>query len=264
MSKRDRPASSSGPPAEVEQRVDALYGLPREQFTKSRNELARELRSEDAREAADEVQALQKPSPAAWAVNQLVRTQQKDTRALLEAGDRLRKAHEAAAGGTGSAGDLRAAGDAERAAVTKLTRTARGLVTESGRGLSEGVLERVAETLHAMAVDPDRHSLGVAGRLAKESRVVGTGPVSPPTRTKGRAKPDGPSPSRIREMRQRLERMQREARDLRSTRIRAERATADAERRLAQARKDEQQAADRESAKEAQVEELRGKLKKLR
>ena len=244
--------------------MDALYGLPREQFTKSRNELARELRSEEAREAADEVQALQKPSPAAWAVNQLVRTQQKDTRALLEAGDRLRKAHEAAAAGTGSAGELRAAGEAERTAVGKLTRTARGLVTESGRALSESVLERVAETLHAMAVDPGRHSLGVAGRLAKESRVVGTGPVSQsPARTAGRRKAEGPSASRIRQMRQRLERAQREARELRSARIRAERATADAERRLAQARKDEQQAGDRESAKEAQVEELRGKLKKM-
>jgi hypothetical protein len=248
-----------------EDRVDALYGLPREQFTKSRNDLARELRSQDAREAADAVQALQKPTPAAWAVNQLVRTQQKDTRALIEAGERLRKAHESAAAGKGSAGELREAGDAERAAVTKLAGTARGLMTEKGRSLSESVLERVAETLHAIAVDPERHRLALAGRLSKETRAVGTGAVSQsPARSAGRGKADRSLEARVRKLRSQLQNAQQEARELRSARIRAERATADAERRLAQARKDERQAAGKESAKEGQVEELRGKLKKLR
>ena len=93
----DGPMPATVPEAEV----DALYGLPLEDFTKTRNELARELRSRGEREAADWVGSLAKPTAAAWAVNQVMRTQRKDARALLGAGERLRKAHEEAATGTG-------------------------------------------------------------------------------------------------------------------------------------------------------------------
>src|SRR4029453_3354374 len=69
-----------------EQDADALYGLPLEDFTKARNELAEDLRAQGARPAANRVKALPKPTTAAWAVNQVMRTQHKDARALLAAG----------------------------------------------------------------------------------------------------------------------------------------------------------------------------------
>ena len=70
--------------------VDDLYGLPLDRFVPERTALSRELRKAGEREQAGEVAALRKPSVAAWAVNQLVRTQRKAIDELLEAGDGLR------------------------------------------------------------------------------------------------------------------------------------------------------------------------------
>src|SRR5688500_10521615 len=104
MMKREEASGATPdiPETAPEEEVDALYGLPLEEFTKARNELAAELRSRGEREAADWVGALAKPTAAAWAVNQVMRTQRKDARALLAAGERLRKAHEDIAAGEAS------------------------------------------------------------------------------------------------------------------------------------------------------------------
>ena len=57
--------------------VDELYGLPLDEFVPARNALARELKGAGEPAEAAEVAALRKPSVAAWAVNQLVRTQRR-------------------------------------------------------------------------------------------------------------------------------------------------------------------------------------------
>jgi hypothetical protein len=50
-----------------------LYGLPLDEFTKTRDELAKDLRKGGKKEAADEAKALRKPSVSAWMINQLAR-----------------------------------------------------------------------------------------------------------------------------------------------------------------------------------------------
>ena len=73
------------------QKADELYGLPLERFVPERQALARELRTGGRREQAAEVASLRKPSVAAWAVNQLVRTQRKAVAEIVPAfGDRLK------------------------------------------------------------------------------------------------------------------------------------------------------------------------------
>jgi hypothetical protein len=259
-------ATPGAPKAVPEEEVDALYGLPLEEFTKARNELAGELRSKGAREAAQWVGALSKPTTAAWAVNQVMRTQRKDASALLDAGARLRRAHEDAAAGKGDPQDLRDAADAERAAVGRLSQAARGLIDSRGRGLSESIIDRVVETLHAISADSDARSLAHAGRLSRERQATGTGFfVGAPTR--GRRRETGarrPSPAQVRKARERLQGAQREARELRSARSRAARATADAERALARAREDMREAERKVADKESQIEGLRRKLEELR
>src|SRR5579872_5994374 len=94
-----------------------LYGLPLEQFTEQRNALARELRTDGRRDEAAALSKLRKPSVAAWAVNQLVRTQRREVDALFLAGDALMRAQADLLAHGGEAGALRAAVDAERAAV---------------------------------------------------------------------------------------------------------------------------------------------------
>jgi hypothetical protein len=186
--------------------VDALYGAPLEQFVAQRGALARELRNEGKREAAAEVAALRKPSVAAWAVNQLVRTQPRSFAELFDAGDALQEAHRTATSGRGDGGALRAASQQERAAVEMLMEAARGLLTAQGHELSATIMDRVAETLRAAALDSDARAQVRDGRLERELRLVGLGvmtgagalqaPTSGRPRDPGRREPSRREPSR--------------------------------------------------------------------
>lgn len=177
--------------------ADDLYGLPFDRFVAERGVLAKALRSAGERERAAEVAALRKPSLAAWAVNQLVRTQHDAVADLFATGDALRDAQADLLAGSGDGRALRAAGEAARAAVQRLVETARGLLTSDGHELSETVVERVADTLHAAALDEHAREQVREGRLERELRHVGLGlgegraPVAAPPRRRGSAKAQG-------------------------------------------------------------------------
>jgi hypothetical protein len=155
--------------------VEDLYGLPLDQFVPERTALVRELRKAGKREEAAEVAALRKPSVAAWAVNQLVRTQRKAVTVLLDAGDALRSAQDDVLAGAGDARSLRTAVERERAAVDALTEAARGLLSSDGDELSDAILARVADTLHAGALDDDAREQLNKGCIERELRHVGLG-----------------------------------------------------------------------------------------
>src|SRR3954451_22774991 len=155
--------------------ADAVYGLPLEQFVPERDALAKRLRAEKRRAEADEIKALRKPSVAAWAVNQAVRSQPKAARALWDAGDALVAAQEDLLAGRGDAAGLRAAAEGERAALDGLLDAARGLLTGEGRDLGEATIERVRETLHAAAIEPSVREDVAAGRATRERAHAGLG-----------------------------------------------------------------------------------------
>jgi hypothetical protein len=159
---------------DLDPQIDALYGLPLAEFTAERDALAKRLRAEKRRDDADAVKKLAKPSAAAWLVNQLARSGELGD--LLEAGEALRRAHEAALAG-GGAGALAGAADAERRAVGRLVERARALGGDDGPP-SEATLARVGETLHAVASDDDARQLVERGRLVKERQAVGLGPMA--------------------------------------------------------------------------------------
>lgn len=167
--------------------ADDLFGLPLDRFVPERTALAKALRSEGRREEAGEVAATRKPSVAAWAVNQLVRTQKRTVDELFEAGDALRAAQDQVLAGQGDRHELRDAAERERQAVEELVHSARGLLTSEGNELSATILERVNETLHAAALDDHARRQVQDGRLAHELRHVGFGvgagaPTAPPVR----------------------------------------------------------------------------------
>jgi hypothetical protein len=167
---------------------DDLYGLALDRFIPERTALARELRSRKERDDAAAVAALRKPSVAAWAVNQLVRSQGRAVADLFEAGDALRDAQADLLAGRGDGRTLRAAGERERAAVDTLVDAARGLLSSEGHELSPAVVERVADTLHAAALDEGARAQVRPGRLERELRHVGLG--------LGEAAPAAPAPAR--------------------------------------------------------------------
>jgi hypothetical protein len=152
-----------------------LYGLPLERFTAERTALAKRLRQDGERDQASEVSKLRKPSVAAWAVNQLVRTQKRGVDELFQAGDELARAQASVLAHRGDTSSLRDAVDAERSAVDALVDRARGLLSDGGVELSAARLEQVRETLHAAALDEEARAQVRAGRLERELRYVGLG-----------------------------------------------------------------------------------------
>src|SRR5580693_9537854 len=112
--------------------ADELYGLPLDRFVPERAAFAKQLRSAGDRAGAAEVAALRKPSVAAWAVNQLVRTQPRAIKELYASGDDLVSAQERLMSGDGDSRSLREANTRERSAVDALLALARGLLTSDG------------------------------------------------------------------------------------------------------------------------------------
>jgi hypothetical protein len=240
-----------------------LYGLPLERFTAERNALVRQLRRDGRRDQAAEVSKLRKPSVAAWAVNQLVRTQPRDLKALYDSGDALRKTQSEVLAGRSEPGSLRAAVEAERVAVRELVTRARGLLGADGHELSPAGLELVSETLHAAALDPDARALVSDGCLARELRHVGLGEVIAPSgpRRSATGAPKSTPPARPKpstearraeaNARRRLERTERELAAAEERRRRAESELEQAAQAVARARQArDEAAAERQRARD--------------
>ena len=155
----------------VESAADELYGLPPGEFTRARDERAKELRKAGDRGAADAVKALRKPTVAAWALNQLRRSRRKDVDRLLAAGEELRAAQEDLLAG-GDRAAFQEAAATERELVAKLSADATELASKGGERGS-GLAEKVAATLHAAALDEETAEAVRAGRLVREREAIG-------------------------------------------------------------------------------------------
>jgi hypothetical protein len=252
--------------------VDELYGLPFDEFVPARNALARELRKAGKRDEAAEVSALRKPSVAAWAVDQLVRTQRKAIFELFDAGDALRAAQDDVLAGRGDGQSLRAAVDRERTAVDALAGDARGLLSSDGHELSPTIVERVSDTLHAAALDDEAREQVREGRLERELRHVGLGVLgappagarpavapAPPRKKKPATANKQPAADRAAERaaREERERAQRERAEARAAAREARRRAEHAERahRVAAERRDRAAEALREAESQLNVAE---------
>jgi hypothetical protein len=224
-----------------------LYGLPLERFVVERGALAKALRADGKRDEAAEAAKLRKPSVAAWAVNQLVRTQSRGVKALFKAGDQLQRAQADLLAGKGDAGKLRAAAEREREAVDELTEAARGLLSSEGHELGSATLDRVSDTLHAGALDDDARTQVQDGCLERELRHVGLGAfgelvASPPAPKRDRAAEKAAEKAEA-EHRRAVERANRDVETAQARRDRAADALREAEQTLAAARASAEEAA---------------------
>src|SRR5262249_62251629 len=123
------PPPPSPPPPRRGAARHRLYGLPLDEFTAARNELATRLRKAGQGEAAERVRALRKPSVAVWAVNQLARRHPDEIEELVASGKLLRDAQAKALRGT-AADAVREATAAERASLRKVRRLAEELLSD--------------------------------------------------------------------------------------------------------------------------------------
>jgi hypothetical protein len=204
-----------------EEELNELFHGPLEEFTAGRNELAKTLRSDGDAEAADWVKGLQKPTRAAWLVNQLSVRKAKDVGRLLGVGRELRAAQEDMLSGSADRERLRAAASGEQKAIDSLLATAESIGQEHGVGAQ--ILTRVDETLRAASADPEVAEAIERGRLVREQRAAGIGLVGPAT-------PRAPAGARKKDEREAAERRSRQQQAKR--RKEAERKLAAAEKKL--------------------------------
>jgi hypothetical protein len=230
--------------SQIEDEVDALYDLRPGEFVGARDALARTVRRSGDRAEAERIKALQRPSAAAWAVNQLARREPEWTQALTTAGRRMTEAHEALL----AHGDRDAWRDASaeaRETVDRLLKLAEGLLRAERGSVSGPLREQVRDTLQAAVTDPEARELVAAGRLSKElrppsgmpsssgrfARPSGTGPrgtsrTRPSTGGRGAADPHADGAAALREARAAR---RAEERDARATLRRTEREKASAQ-----------------------------------
>jgi hypothetical protein len=216
--------------------IDALYGLPLDEFTRARDELARRVRQEGDAERAAEIKRLRKPSVPAWVVNQLARQRELDMQRLVKAGEQLAGAQVEAIRAQKGDAFVEARRDEQRA-LEALAAGAREILAEAGRGAA--ALDRVLATLRAGSLTEDGRALLKSGRLTEELEPPGfeafAGLDIPPATD---AEPQGPPRSVAR----------RRARDLQRELGKLETRAEAAERRAAELR-EQLEAAEAESSR---------------
>ena len=151
----------------IAREAQKLYGLPLNEFTAARTARAKKLKQDDP-ELAAAVAGLPKPSVAAAALNELVREDPSEVRALIQSGKRLRQAQEAAVAGKKGA-DLHAAVQEHRGTIDRVQRDLRR------RKLSGPTLEKATQTLRVTSVDPELQPLLERGVLHEDLAASGFG-----------------------------------------------------------------------------------------
>jgi hypothetical protein len=226
-------------PINLDKEIDRLYGLPLDRFTGTRDTRVKELRSGGEREAADHLKKARKPTAAAWAANQLARSERMNVRALLTAGDQLRDGQAELMRG-GNADDLRRAQESERRALTALI--------DAGKQLVDGdaTLRKLESTLRAAAVDPEARELFERGRLTKELTPSGFGFAGMPAPPKRRRV----SPAKAKERDEAAQRHKRELAEARTALQEAQKRARTAEREAEKARKEVEEAQEQVQALE--------------
>jgi hypothetical protein len=215
-------------------------------------------------EAAAEVKKLAKPSVPVWTANQLARREPGELRALLRSAEELRKAQQKALAGKGVA-DLQKRLDEQRRAVRALARLGRDILADEGRSVSDAIVERIAKTLDAAALDEGSRFLLRAGRLTEEVEPLGFDAlagmsVTPAKsrRTAAKAKPKGGA---VADARRRLQEAQREARERAREATHADREADRAESAALKARSGAREARERADAAQAAVAEAQAALR---
>jgi hypothetical protein len=134
-----------------------------------RNALAKQLRADGDKAAADEVRRLKKPTVPAWAINHAVQADPDSARRVIEAGERL-----AAAQQQGDGDELRGAMEAGQSAIEEMMERVQEALRSEDQD-RPGNVDRARETLRAVATDEQLREEFEAARIAKDREAIGFG-----------------------------------------------------------------------------------------
>jgi hypothetical protein len=200
-----------------------LFEVDPNDFVKTRDAIARELKASGDAAAAAEVKKLRRPSVPVWALNQVAREHGDVVEQLLDAAHTARTAQARAISGRG-ADALRTAASAQRGAIDAVTAAAATVITASGRvaETQERDIENALAAIVASEVLSDRLRDGTLVSLEAGEDVDLFAGIEAPVRKPVKKKPAGPSRQLLR-ARENVERRRSELTD-------AEDALRDAER----------------------------------
>ena len=146
--------------------VDALFKLPLAEFTGARNGLAAQLKKSGRGDEAADVKALGKPPVSAWAVNQLYWNHREAFDKLIASGEQFHKAQSGRGGAR--VADMRAALDARREALAKLSELAAQVLRAAGHNPSPDTIHRITTTLEGISAYASRDDGPHPGRLTHD------------------------------------------------------------------------------------------------
>lgn len=138
--------------------VDQLYQLPLDEFTAARNALAKQS-------GDNAIKKLEKPTLAAWAVNQLYWRERKLYDEVIKTSTQVRTAYKQML--QGKKADVRAAETFHAEAMRQAKDAVRGILEEAGNTASDAVMTPVTETLDALPTTDE------PGRLIRPLRRTG-------------------------------------------------------------------------------------------
>jgi hypothetical protein len=173
--------------------ADELYGLPPEEFTSRRGELAKAARAAGDKAAAAEMAKLRKPTVPAWLVNLLSREAADELSELLALGEELRQAQAQLLGPRMKELSQRAS-----AAVQQLSRRAAELAGARGLAVPAAVDRDVEQTLRAALADPQAEVAVSSGRLTRALAYAGFGEVDVTAATATPLRSGAPRPAAAR------------------------------------------------------------------
>jgi hypothetical protein len=152
---------------DVDAEMRSLYAGAPDRFVEERNALAERLKAEGDAAAAKRVAGLKRPTVAAWAVDQLASADPEKLDQLLDAGRELATAQRQVAT-AGGAERMQEIASVRRRLVDDLVGTAERALSDSGMPPARATLDKVANTLTAIATDDDAADQVRAGILPKE------------------------------------------------------------------------------------------------
>jgi hypothetical protein len=157
-------------------------------------------------------------------------------RALLRSAEELRKAQQRALGARGGS-DLQDRLAEQRRSVRALARLGRDILGDEGRSVSDAIVERIAKTLDAAALDEGSRFLLRAGRLTDELEPPGFEALAGMARRpKKHGAPAKPKRGGLAEARRRVQEAQRDVRACAREAVQAEGKAERAEKAAADAR----------------------------
>ena len=148
--------------------LEELFTATLDAFVGTRARLAAALIAAGQKAQGQALKKVRRPSPSAWATNQVVRRARAEVDAFLEASARLRASQGAIVAGRGERAAYQADAEDLRRATAALTAAARRILEDLGRADDRPIIERVVANARAAALTEAGRAALLAGALVAD------------------------------------------------------------------------------------------------